>query len=70
MLTWAAWGLILDIAGVLIIAAATIGAGVGSGYLVMRRWISHPKIVFTAKLLGWALLLVGFGLQFVAELTP
>ncbi len=70
MLTWAAWGLILIIAGVLIMAAATIGAGVESGYLVMRRGISHPKIVFTAKLLGWALLLVGFGLQLVAELTP
>jgi len=70
MLTWAAWGLILDIAGVLIIAVATIGAGVESSYLVMRRGISHPKIAFGAKLLGWALLLTGFGLQLVAELTP
>ena len=70
MLTWAAWGLILDIAGVLIIATAAIQTGVESGYLVMRRAISHPKIVFTAKLLGWALLVVGFGLQLVAELTP
>ena len=69
MLTWAAWGLILNIGGVLIIAAATIGTGVESGYLVMRRGISHPKIVFTAKLLGWALLLVGFALQFVGELS-
>ena len=69
-MTYTAWGLILDIIGALLIAAATMGAGVESGYLVMRRGISHPKIVFTAKLLGWALLLVGFGLQLVAELTP
>ena len=70
MLTWAAWGLILDIIGALLIVGTTMGAGVESGYLVMRRGISHPKIVFTAKLLGWALLLVGFSLQLVAELTP
>ena len=69
-MTYTAWGLILDIIGALLIAAATMGAGVESGYLVMRRGISHPKIVFTAKLLGWALLLVGFGLQLVAELAP
>ncbi len=52
MLTWAAWGLILDIIGALLIAAATMGAGVESGYLVMRRGISRPKITFGAKLLG------------------
>ena len=69
-MTYTAWGLILDIIGALLIAAATMGAGVESGYLVMRRGISHPKIVFTAKLLGWALLLMGFGLQLVAELAP
>ncbi len=67
MLTWAAWGLILDIIGALLIAAATMGAGVESGYLVMRRGISHPKITFGVKLLGWVLLLVGFALQFVGE---
>ena len=70
MLTWAAWGLILCIIGALLIAATTMGAGVESRYLVMRRGISHPKIAFGARLLGWALLLTGFGLQLVAELTP
>ena len=70
MLTWATWGLILCIIGALLIAATTMGAGVESSYLVMRRGISHPKIAFGAKLLGWALLLTGFGLQLVAELTP
>ena len=69
-MTYTAWGLILDIIGALLIAAATMGAGVESGYLVMRRGISHPKITFGAKLLGWALLLMGFGLQLVAELAP
>ena len=70
MLTWAAWGLILDIIGALLIAATTMGVGVESRYLVMRRGISHPKIAFGARLLGWALLLTGFGLQLVTELTP
>ncbi len=70
MLTWAALGLILCIIGALLIAVTTMGAGVESRYLVMRRGISHPKIVFGAKLLGWALLLTGFGLQLLAELTP
>ena len=67
MLTWAAWGLILDIMGVLLIAATTIGVGVESSYLVLRRGISRPRIAFGTKLLGWALLLVGFAVQFVGE---
>lgn len=67
MLTWAAWGLILDILGALIIAATTIGAGVESSYLILRRGISRPKFAFWAKLLGWALLLLGFTVQFVGE---
>ena len=67
-MTWAAWGLMLDIIGALLIAAATMGAGVdGRGYLSMYRRISHPKLAFGAKLLGWVLLLVGFTLQFVGE---
>ena len=46
-MTWAAWGLILDIVGALLIAAATMEAGVdGSGYLSMYRRISHPKLAF------------------------
>ncbi len=65
---WAARGLILDIIGALLIAAATMGAGVESAYPIMRRRISHPKITFGAKFLGWALLLVGFALQLVGEL--
>ena len=68
MLTWVAWGLILDIIGALLIAATTIGAGVESSYLILRRGISRPKIAFWAKLLGWALLLLGFAVQFVGEL--
>ena len=68
-MTLATWGLILDIIGALLIVAATIATGVdGRGYLVVRRVISHPKIAFGAKLLGWVLLLVGFALQFVGEL--
>ncbi len=70
MPTWAAWGLILNIIGALLIAATTMGAVVESRYLVMRRGISHPKIAFGAKLLGWVLLLVGFALQFVGEFHP
>ena len=69
MLTWAAWGLILDIMGVLLIAATTIGVGVESSYsyLALRRGISRSRIAFRTKLLGWGLLLVGFGVQFVGE---
>ena len=44
-MTWAAWGLILDIIGALLIAVATMEVGVdGGGYLSMHRRISHPKL--------------------------
>ena len=69
-MTWAAWGLILDIIGALLITAATMGAGVESGYLVMRQGISHPKIAFEAKLLGWVLLLVGSRCNSWESFTP
>ena len=68
MLTLGAWGLILDIIGALLIAATTIGAGVQSSYLILSRGVSHPRVAFGTKLLGWTLLLIGFAVQFTGEL--
>ena len=66
-MTLAAWGLILDIVGVLLIAAGTFELGGDKkGYTVMNSLLPG-KLVPWAKLVGWLLLLVGFALQFVGE---
>ena len=53
-MTLTAWGLILDIVGVLLIATSTFGASVDkSGFLTMKRWLP-------ATLSSWATPLAGY----------
>ena len=73
-MTWAAWGLILDIIGVVLIWAGTSGTGVdGGGYLSLYRPIPQgatgTRFAVWAKRVGWLFLLLGFVLQLVGELT-
>ena len=73
-MTYTAWGLILDIVGVLLLWAGTSGAGVdGRGYLSMYRPIPQgatgTRLAVWAKRFGWLFLLLGFTLQLVGELT-
>ncbi len=73
-MTWAAWGLVLDIIGVVLIWAGTSGTGVdGGGYLSLYRPIPQgatgTRFAVWAKLVGWLFLLLGFVLQLVGELT-
>ena len=73
-MTWVAWGLILDIIGVVLIWAGTSGNGVdGGGYLSLYRPIwqgaTGTRFPVWAKLVGWLFLLLGLVLQLVGELT-
>ena len=67
-MTLTAWGLILDIVGVLLIATSTFGASVDkSGFLTMKRWLP-ATLSSWANPIGWLFLLVGFALQLAEEL--
>ena len=64
-----AWGLALDIAGVLLIGAGTIEGSVAGGVSQLRRIIPGERLALWSKRIGWVLLLAGFILQLCAELA-
>lgn len=69
-MTVSAWGLVLDIAGVLLIGIATMESGGDPrGYFQLTRAISSDRLALWSKQLGWLLLLAGFGMQLFDELT-
>lgn len=69
-MTLAAWGLVSDFVGVLLIGLGTLEIGGDQGgYIQGTRGISSDRLALWSKRLGWLFLLAGLGMQLVDELT-